>query len=342
LEKEQALFSDNDRSALMDRIYKLDGPAKECNSIKLRLEAVTRSLDPIYALSERLEWILGVFKRMDEETKRLHDIEAEFKRLEDKTSTNLATETANVDHVQLAKEARLRELDGKLASEMDILEKNEVIIKELFTTDKRLIPAIEAILKDIKVLCGELVKIKVEGISEWKIGLAEIGWVKIKTDLPKKSALSGIQPDLIDKAFAFLKEHEDFLAAYNMIRDARNAIARIENEILTTKEHFAYRERIAGAMENERAAECDRHKTRLEKTAREARQKIDQFTTNLFGELKKLRTEAGITGPLKKMETDKFWTGIEKALGCGALLDADKTLDTIEPMIHRLNQEALM
>ena len=342
LEKEQALFPENEHNALMDRTDKLDGPAKECNSVKIGLDAVTMSLDPIYALSERFELILGSIARLEEQTRRLNEIEENLSQLEGETSTDLATETANIVPVQMTKDAGLRRLEAKLASEMDILGKNEAIIDGLLATDKRLMPAIDAILKDIQVLCGELMNVKLEGISEWKIGLAEIGWVKIKTDLPKNSALSGIQPDIVNKAFAFLKAHEDFLAAQNMVRNARNAIAGIEFDISAAKEHSAAMERIASAMKNERAMERDRHRARLEKTAGEARRRIDQSMTDLFAELDQLRKESGMPGPLETMEPDKFWAGIEKWLGGGALLDAQKALDAIEPVIHRLNQEALM
>jgi hypothetical protein len=236
-------------------------------------------------------------------------------------------------------EAKLREQEYILSSEKGILAQNEAIIKEHFVQDKRLIHVITAILNDIQFLCSDVVTIEIEEISEGEIGLAEQGWGKARTNLDNKSILSGFQPDLVDEAFAFLKEHEEFLAAYNQVKKARKTIVGLENEILATQEQIVGGDKDARATKKERISERKHHKTRLEQTAEEAEDEIDQLTTSLFEELEELRTGAGIVDPLEKMEPDKFWAEIEKGFGFGALEDAVKDLDGIEPAIHGLNMK---
>ena len=340
LETETGLFHDNDRKALLARTDQLGGPAKECSSIKLRLDAVAKSLEPLYALAEQLERLLKTFKQLNEETVRLSRIENEIKRLKDETSTeDYNAQAIKIDRAQLALEAKLREHEYILNSEKGILAQNEAIIKDHFARDKRLIHVITAILNEIQFLCSDVVTIEMEEISEGEIGLAEQGWGKARANRDKKSVLSGFQPDIVDEAFTFLKEHGSFLVAYNQVKKARKTIAGLENEILATQEHIVGREKDARATKNERMAERKHHKTRLERTAEEAEDEIDQLTTSLFEELEALKTGAGIVDSLEKMEPGKFWAHIEKGFGCGALEDAGKELDGIEPTVHSLNMK---
>jgi hypothetical protein len=340
LEKERELFSAKDRWAFSDRIDNLDGPAKDCASIKLRLDAVAKSLDPLYTLVKQLERLLRVFKQLNEETERLLRIESEIKRLENETTSEAYDAQAlRIDRPQLAMEAILRELEGKLASEKGILAQNVAILKEHFALDKRLITTVAAILNEIQFLCGDVVKIRIEEIPEWEIGLAEQGRNRARMNLPERSVLSGIQPALIDEAFRFLKEHEDFLMAYDLARRARITIAGIEKDILATQGQFINKKRVARATKNERTAERKHHKARLEKTAEETTDEIDELTAILFEELEELRKGAGIADPLEKVEPGKFWAEIEKGFGCGALEDAEKELDGIEPTIQKLDMK---
>jgi hypothetical protein len=338
LEKERALFPETDRKALLVRIDNLEGPENDCNSIKLQLDIIANSLEPSYTLAEQLGGLQKIFKQLNEETDRLSRLKSEIIRLETETTAeDYDGQALRIDRTKLTMETKLRELEGKLAFEKRVLAQNEAIIKEPFAQHNLLIPAIAAILNEIQFLCGDLVKIKIEEVSEWEIGLAEQGWNKAQTNLPKGSILVGIPPDLVDLAFTFLKEHESFLVAYNQIRTVRKTITGIENEMLAAQELIVEREKDIRMTKYERVDERKQHKTRLEKTAEEAEDEIEQVTANLFEGLETLRTGAGIADPLEKMAPDKFWAEIEKGFGCGTLEGAEKELDAIEPAIHKLD-----
>jgi hypothetical protein len=340
LDKDKDLFPDKDRKALLARIDKLEGPKKECNSIKLKLDILVNSLEPLYALSEQLRTLLGIFGQLNEEVNRLSRIGIEIKRLEGETiAEDHDAKALRIDRPKLAMEAILRELEEKLNSEKAELARDVALLKQHFAMDKRLVPAIAGILNEIQFLCGDLVIIRNDEIPEWETDLAKQGLTREKTNLPDRSILSGIHPDIVDAAFAFIKEHESFLVAYERVKKARKTIAGTEIEILAAQDRLIGRQKHARATKSGRTAERKHHNTRLEQTAEETEAEIDGLTAMLFEELEKLRTKAGIVDPLEKIEPEKFWAEIAKGFGCGALEDAEKQLDTIEPMIQKLDMK---
>lgn len=342
LDKEQALFSDMDRKALLARIEQLEVPETDSNSIKLNLDIIANSLKPLHDLGEQLETLLVIFRQLNEETVRLSRIEIEIKRLKDQTTDDHYNGQAlRIDRPQLAMEATLRELEGKLASEKATLARNVAQIKEHFALDKRLIPAITAILNEIQFLSGDMERIKIEEIPEWETGLAQQCLTRARRNIPTRGIPSGIEPDILDAAFTFLKEHEGFLDAYNRAKDARDVITGIEIEILAAQENIIRKEKDSRATTFERSAQLKHHIARLEMTAEERMVEMDELTAILFEELEKLRAAAGIADPLENMEPDKFWANIEEGFGCGALVDAGKQLDDIEQMVQKLDLNIL-
>lgn len=340
LEQEPSYFAPKDRQDFLHRLDALQGPATACHNLKSRLDAIGKTLTPVFTLLDRLDWLETLYRILDDAIQRVKRFENELKGVESELqASNKADERGKPGTTHPTHDMRLKELEQRLSSEKEGLAKNEVVIKSLFAENPHLIPAITAILKEIQFLCGDLVKIEIEEITGWEIDLAERRWPKIGGNLPKNSLLTAINPAFIEEAFTFLKEHEDLLKAYDQAKKAREVVAGIEKEIAVGKEHLATIEKDAEVRARELVAEYNNERARLAKSVEEEKDRVKAVAEKVVIELEKLKGDARIAEPLEKIGTERFWTDVENGLCGDILLNEEKELNEIEASIHQLDRE---
>jgi hypothetical protein len=193
-----------------------------------RINAVSDDLDNLAIFEERLTALKPLFKGYHSAHSAQESAKAEMEKFEIGPEQS-AKEMVTPEKEALEQEsARLIERHGNLKGSMA---SNEKIIKTHFASNPRLIAAIPAVLKEMRLLCAGLVKAEIKEITSWELGIASQQWMALKDKLPSASALKKIDPEFIEQAIAFLIEQEDFLSAYNDIINDRILLVQLEQQI---------------------------------------------------------------------------------------------------------------
>jgi hypothetical protein len=286
-----------------------------------KLNHIIESIQPLYNSGSNLEKLNTLFKR---NASAQDAVQATMEKLAIANSENLQNDKDPEMRI-----SRLLEKIEKLTNELDAVQKSlpamDTVIKAHFAEIPNLIPSITAILKEIRMLCGNLVKSEINEVTGWEIGIAQRQWPIIKNHLPVDNPLNKIDAILIEESLTFLAEREDFLAAYNSARQARSKVAALTEEIATLRMAKDDMEKELH-VPKESAFKSDK----FEAAVRDANRNLHLVQKELREALEQTARNAKTTIVPNESISKEIWTTIWNNF-CEVIIDtANKGLATIE------------
>jgi hypothetical protein len=330
---DERIFSTNAKERFLPMIDIYERSFRTMEDFRIRINAQSERAEKVYNLWELLQkigrsydtWQISLDKLA--EAKYSYELVANEKIPDDEEKIFQFNYGASKSE---SRQQRHKELEALLGKTKLDLSDHERILKEHFMIDNNLIEPIAAILNNIQILCGDLVKMEIREISSWEIGVAKQQWNNVKDRIPRGNPVSAIDPATLINAMDFFEEHQDFLAAYNSAKRSRKDMANIEHEIST----------IANQIANEQAApvidlkaireEKEHRKTKLLKAIEEIRNKTDGIQKMIFNDLDSIRKNANINKTLETIRPPEFWAEVEKSICGNTLEEVSKELDNID------------
>jgi hypothetical protein len=181
----------------------------------------------------------------------------------------------------------------------DILNaKNKV--KEFFAANIEYMNEMISILKNIELLCRPLIKIRIERISPWEIGIAKRLYPQLREELSPGDMLRTSRDEKVYKAFDLLISGNELLDAYNFVNEQKKYKESLDEEIKQ--------------MELEIEKSMTGHMIGVKKVAKEMKYKLTETKAEIR-KSKKIAKEnmESMNRFLREIRKDYCWLGYRRS-----------------------------